>query len=101
MSDDHPGPPCDALTARPKNTIRTAGLGRREVLGDVRHCWRPLPPEFYKTNADGAFDPNTRTGGWGFVVRDTKGEVIMVGAGYTQHVASPLQAEMIAMLRGV
>ena len=49
----------------------------------------------------GAFDPNTRTGGWSFVVRDTKGEVMMVGAGYIQHVASPLQAEMIAMLRGV
>jgi len=74
---------------------------RKEVLGDVRHCWRPPPPEFYKINADGAFDPNTRTGGWGFVVQDTKGEVMMVGAGNIQHVASPLQAEMIAMLRGV
>ena len=74
---------------------------RKEVLCDVRHCWRPPSLEFYRINEDGAFDPNTRTGGWGFVVRDTKGEVMMVGARYTQHVAPPLQAEMITMLRGV
>jgi len=35
----------------------------QEILSNVRHCWRPPPPECYKINTDGAFDPNTRTGG--------------------------------------
>jgi len=64
---------------------------RKEMLCDVRHCWRPPSREFYKINVDGAFDPNTRTGGWGFVVRDTKGKVIAMLRGVQQAASLGMQ----------
>jgi ribonuclease HI len=74
---------------------------KKGVSDNVRHTWKPPPLEYYKINTDGAFDPNTRTGGWGFVVRNTNGEVLLAGAGNICHVASALHAETIAALKGV
>lgn len=34
-----------------------------------------------KTNSDGAYIAETGEGGWGFVIRDSEGEVILSSAG--------------------
>ena len=53
----------------------------------ARYSWKPPPADIYKINSDGSFDPSSRSGGWGFVVRDSSGEVLAAGAGniHTQH----------------
>ena len=63
--------------------------------------WKPPPENFYKINTDGAYNQNTRTGGWGFVVRDSKGEVLLVGVGKIPRAASALQTEVIAALKAL
>lgn len=67
----------------------------------VKHRWRPPPHEWYKINIDGAFDSSSRTGGWGFVARNMKGEALLSGAGNICHVASAIYAEAIPALRSV
>jgi hypothetical protein len=42
----------------------------------ARGRWRKPPPEFVKISCDGSFQHNDRAGGWGFVIRDSEGEVI-------------------------
>ena len=57
------------------------------------------PPEnFYKTNIDGAYNQNTRTGGWG---RGSKGEVLLAGAGKISRAASALQTKVVAALKAL
>jgi hypothetical protein len=43
-------------------------------------CKRPQRAQL-KVNSDGAFDPNTRSGGWGFTIRDEQGLMILAGSG--------------------
>jgi ribonuclease HI len=46
-----------------------------------------------KVNLDGAFQPQTRQGGWGFIVRDETGHVRGAGAGQIKYASSALHAE--------
>ena len=41
--------------------------------------WTKPGGEVLKINSDGAFDPVTRSGGWGFVIRDSEGTAILSG----------------------
>ena len=70
----------------------------KEANGGVKHRWRPPPEEYYKINIDGAFDSKSGTGGWGFVMRNMKGKVMLSGAGNICHVASAIHAEAVAAL---
>ena len=63
----------------------------------VKHRWRPPPQEYYKINIDGVFDSKWGTGGWGFVVRNMKGEVMLSCACNICHVVSPIHAEARAL----
>lgn len=55
--------------------------------------WRAPGGDILKINTDGSFDPRSRIGGWGFVVRDSEGEVMGAGAGKLNHVSDAFQAE--------
>ena len=35
----------------------------------------------FKVNSDGAFDRETGSGGWGFIIRDDQGMMVKAGAG--------------------
>ncbi|CAL4921257.1 unnamed protein product [Urochloa decumbens] len=70
-------------------------------LGAGHSSWKPPPEDIYKINSDGSFDPNNRSGGWGFVIRNTNGEVLYAGAGNITFAGSALQAEAIAAYEGV
>ena len=52
--------------------------------------WKPPPIDNYKINIDSAFYQQTRTGGRGFVIRDTHGDVLAAGADNMRYVASAL-----------
>ena len=67
----------------------------------ARYSWKPPPADIYKINSDGSFDPSSRSGGWGFVVRDSSGEVLAAGAGNITYAASSLQAEAIAVYKSI
>jgi ribonuclease HI len=55
--------------------------------------WTPPSGEFLKINTDGAFQAESRTGGWGFVIRDCDCSIRGSGAGLLTHVTSAAQAE--------
>jgi ribonuclease HI len=63
--------------------------------------WRKPPQDVAKINCDGAFMQEERSGGWGFVIRSSEGEVIFTGFGNLKRVLEPFHAEIIACLQAV
>jgi hypothetical protein len=63
--------------------------------------WKPPEGDVLKINFDGAFDPVSHSGGWGFVVRNSLGEVVGAAAGRLDHVNEALQAEAEACSRAL
>jgi hypothetical protein len=61
--------------------LNNIGQSVKKKKKTVPCSWKPPPIDNYKINIDGAFYPKTRTGGWGFVIRDTCGDVLAAGAG--------------------
>ena len=61
-------------------------------------CWKPPEENYLKINIDGAFTKDTKKGGWGFIVRNSKGGVEAAGAGRLSRLSEAIQAETIAML---
>ena len=41
------------------------------------------------------------TGGWGFVARNSKGEVLLIGAGKISRAASAIQTELVVALKAI
>jgi hypothetical protein len=54
-----------------------------------------------KLNIDGGFRADDRTGGWGFIVRDSDGEAVGTGAGAMPYAYDTLNAEAAACLAGI
>jgi hypothetical protein len=76
--------------------------GKRNVPSNlVKQTWRPPPEDFYKINSDGAFHSKTKSGGWGFLVRNSLGDVLLATAGNIAHAASAIQTEAIAALKSI
>ena len=67
----------------------------------VNQVWCPPPDDFLKINTDGAFRLSTKSGGWGFTIKNNHGIALVAGAGSLENVAEPLQAEALAMLYAV
>ena len=63
--------------------------------------WSPPPECFLKINTDGAFREASRSGGWGFIIRNERGEDLVAGAGKLKAVSSPLHAEALAMYHAI
>lgn len=51
--------------------------------------WLPPPEHVTKTNFDGAFSADQKTGGWGFAARDETGNVRVAGAGRSYYSRTP------------
>jgi hypothetical protein len=73
----------------------------KHVATDVKSSWKTPPADTYKVNVDGAFHSDSRTGGWGFVIRNTNGEVLASGAGNISFAASAIHTEAIAAYKGL
>lgn len=63
--------------------------------------WAKPADGVLKLNCDGSFIPGEKCGGWGFLIGDCDGDVVITGRGRVNHVLSALQTELIAGLQGV
>ena len=60
-----------------------------------------LVKEVLHINVDGSMRENPSQGGWGFIIRDAKGQPVGAGAGHIQYIGDPLQAEATTCLQGL
>ena len=67
----------------------------------VQKSWRPPPANTVKINCDGAFSKNTRSGGWGYLIRECDGGVISSGYGKLENIGEAFHAEIIACLQAL
>jgi hypothetical protein len=58
--------------------------------------WKKPRPAYLKINVDASCLEVSRSGGWGFVIKNEDGEALAAGAGHIVSVATPLQAEALA-----
>lgn len=65
----------------------------------VKKRWEKPQGDILKVNCDAAFHRDSGSGGWGFIVRDSDGDVVMAGRGRIDHVMDPFQAELISCLQ--
>ena len=63
--------------------------------------WRPPREGFYKINCNGTFLQNSKSGGWGCIIRDHKGAFMAAAAGHLEFLSSALHAESLACLKGL
>jgi ribonuclease HI len=63
--------------------------------------WSKPPEGFLKLNCDASFIHETRTGSWGFLIRDHDGDVVTMGRGKINNALSAFHIELIACLQGV
>nr|XP_051221193.1 uncharacterized protein LOC127339373 [Lolium perenne] len=63
--------------------------------------WEKPKENMVKVNFDGAFNKVSGTGGWGFIIRNHRGEFVAAGAGKVGFLRDPLHAETIACLAAV
>jgi hypothetical protein len=47
--------------------------------------WARPPEGYLKLNCDASFIPGDRCGGWGFLIRDHDGDVVLCGWGRVNH----------------
>jgi hypothetical protein len=72
---------------------RQASQGKKKRNGPGR-------PWTLKLNCDATFLEATKSGGWGWLIRNSNGEVIIVGRGRVDHVHNPFQDEVISCMHG-
>jgi ribonuclease HI len=63
--------------------------------------WRPPSGEEMKINIDGSFNPSSKSGGWGFAIRDAEGDFMGGAAGYIEQANSALQTEAVACMKAL
>lgn len=62
--------------------------------------WEKPEGDCVKANCDAAFNPNTCNGGWGCILRDSEGDVVVAMRGRTEALLNPLHGELIACIQG-
>jgi hypothetical protein len=63
--------------------------------------WSKPPAGKLKLNCDASFLLGASMGTWGFVIRDSDGDVVSAGRGKVEHLLGAFQAELISCLQGV
>lgn len=63
--------------------------------------WSAPMANFVKINTDGAFRELTKSGGWGFIMRNDKGVPLAAGYGHNQGISSALHAEANAFIQAI
>lgn len=63
--------------------------------------WSKPSSRQLKVNIDGAYDSNTGSGGWGFIIRDDQGMMIKSGAREESFMQNALHAELLGCAAGL
>jgi hypothetical protein len=72
---------------------------KSDASSSAQPRWNKPRSGYMKINIDASYREDTRTGGWGFVIRNDTGEIECAGAGQINAVLGPLQAESMACLQ--
>jgi len=83
---------------KPSGTVREAQSLQGEQSA---RRWTKPPRGVLKLNCDASFAPGEGSGGWGFLIRDSDGDVVSAGWGRVNHLLNAFQAEVIACMHGV
>ena len=78
-----------------REQIRASRLVRRGER------WQKPPVEFLKLNCDACFKSCSSSGSWGFLIRDSDGDVVITGRGKVDQLLNAFQGELIACLQGI
>lgn len=62
--------------------------------------WEKLEGDLVKANCDAAFNPNMGNGGWGYILQDSVGDVVVALWGRTEALLNSLHSELIACIQG-
>jgi hypothetical protein len=78
----------------------TGVLSKTQQRAQVQRVARWARPQegHLKLNCDASFIPERKCGGWGFLIRDSDGDVVLSGWGRVNHLLNAFQAEAIACL---
>jgi hypothetical protein len=63
--------------------------------------WKRPADSYLKINIDGAFIQQTQSGGWGFIIRDTDGDHVGLGAWYIAAISEASLMEAQACLHAI
>jgi hypothetical protein len=76
------------------------GVKARQPV-EERRWTPPTDHDMLKINVDGAFSDNPKRGGWGFVIRDSRGQVAGAGAGRLEFPQSAVHTEVEACIQAL
>ncbi|XP_062010699.1 uncharacterized protein LOC133727086 [Rosa rugosa] len=83
---------CTRLAEFRVHNVRVPSVGQRTTVTS----WKHPPLGVLKANYDGSFNPETKRGGLGFVIRDSSGILIAGGARPLNNLLSAEHAEVLA-----
>lgn len=66
-----------------------------------RKKWTRPPNNVLKLNVDGSFRLENMAGSWGFLIRDSDGDLVLAGRGRVDNLLSAFPSELIACLQGL
>jgi hypothetical protein len=75
-----PGEVCSLVTYFLMEFKKLANQQKQEKQ-KIQMKWKAPPADYYKLNIDASFDPKTRSGGWGYIARNSEGDFLDGGAG--------------------
>uniref|UniRef100_A0A8I6Z5L8 RNase H type-1 domain-containing protein n=1 Tax=Hordeum vulgare subsp. vulgare TaxID=112509 RepID=A0A8I6Z5L8_HORVV len=75
--------------------------GRKRSQERAITGWTKPEVGILKINSDGSYNKDTLTGGWGYIIRDHEGDVVVTAAGRLHHVHDALQVEAEACIRAI
>jgi ribonuclease HI len=67
----------------------------------MKQCWGPPEGDILKINTDDSFFQDSSSGGWGFVIRISLGEVVASASGRIDHARNALQTEAMVCLHAI
>ncbi|KAE8784042.1 hypothetical protein D1007_42402 [Hordeum vulgare] len=75
--------------------------GRKQSQERAITGWTKPEVGILKINSDGSYNKDTLTRGWGYIIRDHEGDVVVTAAGRLHHVHDALQVEAEACIRAI
>ncbi|TVU23480.1 hypothetical protein EJB05_25849, partial [Eragrostis curvula] len=84
-----------------RNNIREVKTRSQQQAEEFRDGQNLNRGSVLKLNCDACFLPETKAGGWGFIIRDCDGDVVHAGRGRVDSLLDAFRAEVIACLQGV
>jgi hypothetical protein len=68
--------------------------------GQSRRKWSRPPENVLKVNVDGAFFSNEKDGSWGFLLRDSEGDMVMAGRGKVNNLLNVFHPSSLLAFKG-